>query len=63
MSEPLAVSIKDAAHLLGFGRTTIEKLIREGKLESVKIGTAINAPVRITYASLKKLLEPKEEAA
>lgn len=31
-------SIKDAARALSLGRTTIYKLIKEGRLETVKLG-------------------------
>lgn len=37
-SEPLTYSIKEAARLLGLGRTTIYRLIGEGRLDTVKIG-------------------------
>jgi excisionase family DNA binding protein len=37
-SPQLAVSIGEAAHMLGLGRTTIYKLITEGQIEVVKIG-------------------------
>ena len=36
--ERLATSIKDAARLLGIGRSTIYRLIGEGHLHTVKIG-------------------------
>jgi excisionase family DNA binding protein len=37
-SEPLTLSIKDAARRLGLGRTTIYKLIGNGRLHTVKVG-------------------------
>jgi excisionase family DNA binding protein len=36
--ERLCVSIKEAAHSLGIGRTKIYELIADGRLETVKIG-------------------------
>lgn len=36
--EAIAVSINQAARALGIGRSTIYKLINEGRLETIKIG-------------------------
>jgi len=36
--EPLALSISDAAKTLSLGRTSIYALIKEGRLETIKIG-------------------------
>ena len=36
--EPLATSVKDAAQALSLGRTSIYALIKEGRLETVKLG-------------------------
>lgn len=36
--EPLVTSVTQAATTLGLGRTSIYALIREGRLEAVKIG-------------------------
>lgn len=36
--EILATSVNDAAKALGIGRTSIYRLIREGRLEAVKLG-------------------------
>lgn len=37
-TEPLTLSIKDAAKLLGLGRSTIYRLIGDRQLETVKVG-------------------------
>ncbi len=37
--EPIAISITDAARVLGLGRTSIYALIKEGRLETVKLGS------------------------
>jgi excisionase family DNA binding protein len=64
MIEPLTVSMQEASRLLGVSRATIYKLMRQGKIESMKLGEEIMQTRRlIVYASLKKLLPPKEEAA
>ena len=36
--EPLAVSINDAAAMLGLGRTSIYAMIGDGRLEAFKLG-------------------------
>jgi excisionase family DNA binding protein len=52
-SEPLTLSIKDAARRLSLGRTTIYKLIGEGQLHRVKIGNR----TLISMASLRALID------
>lgn len=56
--EPIAVSPTEAARALSVGRTTLYRLISEGKLETTKIGTR----TLVTMRSLKALAEPKAEA-
>ena len=51
--EPLTVSIKDAAKVLGLGRSTIYRLIGEQQLETVKIGNR----TLIKTASIGRLVE------
>jgi excisionase family DNA binding protein len=51
--EPLALTIKDAARVIGCSRSTIYELIAEGRLEAFKLGAA----TRITMASVKTLIE------
>jgi excisionase family DNA binding protein len=63
MLEPMTVSINEAAFLMGVCRSTILKLISQGKLETIKMGETMQARRLVKYASLKKLTEPKEEAA
>jgi excisionase family DNA binding protein len=50
--EPLALTIKDAARVIGCSRSTIYELIGEGRLEAFKLGAA----TRITMASVKALI-------
>jgi excisionase family DNA binding protein len=51
--EPIATTIKGAAQALGVGRTTIYDLIRQDRLEKVKLGRR----TLITTASIRKLIE------
>jgi excisionase family DNA binding protein len=50
--EPFALSINDAAKSLSLGRTSIYALIRDGKLEAVKLGRR----TLIKMASVRRLL-------
>ena len=49
--DALAVSIRDAAALVGLGRSTIYRLIGEGQLQTIKIGRR----TLIRTASIRKL--------
>lgn len=50
--EPLALSINDTAKTLSLGRTSIYALIREGRLETIKLGRR----TLIKSASVRRLL-------
>lgn len=50
--EPLALSINDTAKTLSLGRTSIYALIREGRLETIKLGRR----TLIRAASVRRLL-------
>lgn len=49
--EPMTVRICDAIRLTGISRTGLYKLIRAGKVETVKLGRC----TLVRYRSLKKL--------
>jgi excisionase family DNA binding protein len=51
--EPALVKIEPACRYLDVGRSKLYELIREGKLEAVKIGKS----ARVTTASLKRFVE------
>jgi len=53
MEAALAYSPKDAALVAGLGRTTIYKMVKEGRLELRKVGSRS----LITAASLRQLVE------
>ena len=50
---PLAVRVRDAAHMIGIGRTKVYDLIGSGELQTVKIGRA----TLITMSSLRRLVD------
>jgi excisionase family DNA binding protein len=51
--EPIAISVTDTARVLGLGRTSIYALIKEGRLETVKLGSRR----LIKTESVRKLIE------
>ena len=55
--EPLTLSIKDTARLLGLGRSTIYRLIGDRQLQTVKIGNR----TLIKTASIRSLVEIQPE--
>lgn len=54
--EPLVYSVADACRMSSLGKTYIYTLIREGRLESRKIGKRTLIPA----ASLHRLLESRD---
>jgi excisionase family DNA binding protein len=57
--EPVVVSVKEAGRMLNFGHDKIFRLLRDGTLESTKIGRSR----RISVASIKRLAEVGTKAA
>lgn len=53
--EAITASINDTAKALGLGRTSIYALIREGRLETIKLGRR----TLIKVESIRKLIERK----
>lgn len=51
--EPIAISVSDAATALGLGRTSIYALIKDGRLETIKLGSRR----LIMAASIHRLVE------
>ena len=51
--DPIATSVTDAAKALSLGRTSIYALIREGRLETLKLGRR----TLIKVASIRRLLD------
>lgn len=55
---PISYRITDAARVLGIGRSSIFKLLKEGKLRRVRIGTLVLIP----RDSLEALLGEADDA-
>jgi excisionase family DNA binding protein len=53
--ESLTLSVHDGAKALGVGRDTFYRLVREGKIKTIRVGTKIRVP--------KKALEVYIDAA
>jgi excisionase family DNA binding protein len=51
--EPITTSINDTAKALSLGRTSIYALIREGRLETVKLGRR----TLVRVESIRRLLD------
>ena len=51
--EPIATSVNGAARALSLGRTSIYALIKEGRLEAIKLGRR----TLITTASIRALID------
>ncbi len=52
--EPVTISVNTAARTLGIGRTSIYALLKEGRLDSIKIGRR----TLLTTASIHRLAQP-----
>jgi excisionase family DNA binding protein len=55
--EPLLVTVREGRRLTGLGNTKFYELIKNGTIETVKVGRR-TLP---TFASLKKLATPTED--
>jgi excisionase family DNA binding protein len=51
--EPIATTIKDTAKALGVGKTSVYLLIRQGRLEKIKLGRRS----LVTITSIRRLIE------
>lgn len=49
----LAVSVNEAARILGIGRTSLYSMIREGRVEALKLGRR----TLIKTASLRRVID------
>jgi excisionase family DNA binding protein len=55
--DPICVRVKDAATMIGVGRTKLYALIASGDLQAVKFGKS----TRITTSSLQELIRRQSE--
>ncbi|MBE5073364.1 helix-turn-helix domain-containing protein [Erythrobacteraceae bacterium E2-1 Yellow Sea] len=55
--EPICVKVKEAARMIGVGRTKLYELIASGEIEAIKLGKS----TRITTASLRELVMRQRE--
>jgi len=58
-AKPITVTVAMARKISGLGNTTIWLLIKQGKLETVRIGRR----TLVTFRSLEALLEPDSGSA
>lgn len=54
---PLLLSVKEAAALLGIGRSTLYRLIERGEIPSVHIGGSRRIPLSAAHEFVEALLE------
>jgi excisionase family DNA binding protein len=57
-TKPLAVTVKNACHLMGIGNTKAYELFKEGKLQTVTIGRRR----LVVFASIEKLMGIEADA-
>jgi len=53
------LTVREAAHALGVGRSTAYELITAGELEVVHIGRACRIPVAVVEAYVERLRLPR----
>jgi len=56
-SHPKFLTVAQVASILNVSDVFVRRLLRDGLLSGVKLGSAKNSPVRIASRSLKRLLE------
>lgn len=55
VGEQLLATIDETARRLGVGRSSIYQLIKDKKLEAVKIGRSVRIPIDSTIALVQRL--------
>jgi excisionase family DNA binding protein len=55
---PLLLTVKEAAALIGIGRTTLYCLMDVGEIDSVHIGTSRRIPLASVYQYVDRLTRP-----
>jgi excisionase family DNA binding protein len=52
---PLLLTVKEAAALIGIGRTTLYRLVEAGEIDSVHIGSSRRIPLLSAYAFVERI--------
>ena len=60
LQRPLLLTIKEAAALIGIGRTTLYRLMDAGEIHSVHVGTSRRIPVAAAYGFVERLCRSGE---
>ena len=55
---PLAVSDREAARLLGIGKTKLRELLKSGRIQSARIGGRLVVPVASIERFLRESITP-----
>jgi excisionase family DNA binding protein len=55
---PLLLTVKEAAALIGIGRTTLYRLMDNGEINSVHIHTSRRIPLESVYEYVDRLTKP-----
>jgi excisionase family DNA binding protein len=63
MTERLLVSPREAAALLGIGRSTLYLLLQNGDLQSIHIGACRRIPVDAVTALIERLRQAAPQSA
>lgn len=56
-TEPLLLTVTEAAHLLSIGRATLYRLIGERKITPTDVGTTKSPTIRISRAELHAFIK------
>jgi excisionase family DNA binding protein len=63
MTDRLLLTPREAASLLGIGRSTLYLLLQNGDLESVHIGACRRIPIEAVTALVERLRQAEPQAA
>jgi excisionase family DNA binding protein len=55
VQRPLLLTVKEAAALIGIGRSTLYRLMEAGEVDSVHIGTSRRIPLQSAYAFVERV--------
>ena len=58
---PLLLTVKEAAELLGIGRSTLYELLEAGEVRSVKRGASRRIPLKEVHRYIDRLLETEAD--